>query len=69
MIQRSVQDPLAELILGGQVRDGDTVKIAAGKKGLTFNGKALEGFDDGAFEARSSTAKSVRHDDGSHTTH
>lgn len=69
VIQRSVQDPLAELILGGQVRDGDTVKIAAGKKGLTFNGKAVDGFDDDAFEARSSTGKSVRREDGPHTTH
>jgi ATP-dependent Clp protease ATP-binding subunit ClpB len=39
VIQRSVQDPLAEMILGGEVRDGDHVKIAAAKSGLTFNGK------------------------------
>ncbi|MBN8959998.1 MAG: ATP-dependent chaperone ClpB [Rhizobiales bacterium] len=39
VIQRSVQDPLAEMILAGNVRDGDHVKIAAGKGGLTFNGK------------------------------
>ena len=40
VIQRSVQDPLAEMILAGDVRDGSEVKISAGKNGLTFNGKA-----------------------------
>src|SRR6266540_250889 len=39
VIQKSVQDPLAEMILAGEVRDGDRVKISAGKQGLTFNGK------------------------------
>ena len=35
----SLQDPLAELILSGRVKDGETVKISATKFGLTFNGK------------------------------
>ena len=39
VIQRYVQDPLAEMILSGEVRDGTAVKISAGKDGLTFNGK------------------------------
>jgi ATP-dependent Clp protease ATP-binding subunit ClpB len=39
VIQRYVQDPLAEMVLAGEVRDGSTVKIATGKDGLTFNGK------------------------------
>ncbi|NTG03161.1 ATP-dependent chaperone ClpB [Agrobacterium rhizogenes] len=39
VIQRYVQDPLAEMILAGDVRDGSTVKLSAGKDGLTFNGK------------------------------
>jgi ATP-dependent Clp protease ATP-binding subunit ClpB len=39
VIQRSVQDPLAEMILAGDVRDGSQVKISATKGGLTFNGK------------------------------
>jgi len=39
VIQRSVQDPLAEMILAGDVRDGSQVKISATKAGLTFNGK------------------------------
>ncbi len=39
VIQRNVQDPLAEMILSGRVKDGETVKISATKFGLTFNGK------------------------------
>jgi ATP-dependent Clp protease ATP-binding subunit ClpB len=39
VIQKSVQDPLAELILSGDVKDGDRVVISAGKQGLSFNGK------------------------------
>ena len=39
VIQKSVQDPLAELILSGHVKDGDKVVISAGKQGLSFNGK------------------------------
>ncbi len=39
VIQKSVQDPLAELILSGSVKDGEKVVISAGKQGLTFNGK------------------------------
>jgi ATP-dependent Clp protease ATP-binding subunit ClpB len=42
VIQRYVQDPLAEMILAGDVHDGSTVKISAGKSGLAFNGKTLE---------------------------
>ncbi len=42
VIQKSVQDPLAELILSGRVKDGDTVVIGAGKDGLVFNGEAVK---------------------------
>jgi len=38
VIQKSVQDPLAELILSGRIKDGEKVKIAAGRDGLVFNG-------------------------------
>ncbi len=41
VIQKSVQDPLSELILSGRVKDGDTVSISAGRAGLTFNGTAI----------------------------
>jgi ATP-dependent Clp protease ATP-binding subunit ClpB len=39
VIQKMVQDPLAEAILEGTIQDGETVKVDAGKTGLTFNGK------------------------------
>jgi ATP-dependent Clp protease ATP-binding subunit ClpB len=45
VIQRSVQDPLAEMVLAGEVRDGSRVKISAGKGGLTFNGKTPQASD------------------------
>ena len=34
VIQRALQDPLAEMILAGDVKDGDTVKVTAGADGL-----------------------------------
>ncbi|KRQ09669.1 Clp protease ClpB [Bradyrhizobium pachyrhizi] len=42
VIQRYVQDPLAEMLLAGDVRDGSTVQISSGKDGLTFNGKTVK---------------------------
>ncbi|MBV8449002.1 MAG: ATP-dependent chaperone ClpB [Hyphomicrobiales bacterium] len=39
VIQKSVQDPLAELILSGRIKDGEKVKISAGRDGLSFNGE------------------------------
>jgi ATP-dependent Clp protease ATP-binding subunit ClpB len=41
VIQKSVQDPLAELILSGKIKDGEKVKISAGRDGLVFNGAAV----------------------------
>jgi ATP-dependent Clp protease ATP-binding subunit ClpB len=40
-IQKSVQDPLAELLLSGKIKDGEKVAISAGKAGLSFNGAAV----------------------------
>jgi ATP-dependent Clp protease ATP-binding subunit ClpB len=42
VIQKSVQDPLAEMILAGSIKDGEKVTISAGKQGLTFNGKLAQ---------------------------
>jgi ATP-dependent Clp protease ATP-binding subunit ClpB len=42
VIQKSVQDPLAELILSGKIKDGEKVTVSAGKQGLTFNGQVAE---------------------------
>ena len=40
-IQKSVQDPLAEMI-AGSIKDGEKVTVSAGKQGLTFNGKLAQ---------------------------
>ena len=42
VIQKYVQDPLAEMLLEGKIHDGETVKITAGKDGLMFNGAAAK---------------------------
>jgi ATP-dependent Clp protease ATP-binding subunit ClpB len=42
VIQKYVQDPLAEMMLAGKIHDGETVKITAGKDGLMFNGAAAK---------------------------
>jgi ATP-dependent Clp protease ATP-binding subunit ClpB len=34
VIQRALQDPLAELLLSGDVKDGDTIAVSAGVEGL-----------------------------------
>jgi len=41
-IQKAVQDPLAELILSGKIKDGETVVISANKQGITFNGEVAQ---------------------------
>ena len=40
VIQKSVQDPLAELVLSGRIKDGERVVISAGAHALVFNGEA-----------------------------
>ena len=42
VIQKSVQDPLAEMILAGSIKDGEKVTISGDKLGLTFNGKLAQ---------------------------
>jgi ATP-dependent Clp protease ATP-binding subunit ClpB len=34
VIQRALQDPLAELLLSGDIKDGDTLSVSAGAEGL-----------------------------------
>ena len=41
-IQKHVQDPLAELILSGRIKEGERVTISAAKSGLTFNGEVAQ---------------------------
>ncbi|WP_371422007.1 ATP-dependent chaperone ClpB [Tardiphaga sp.] len=51
VIQRNVQDPLAEMILAGDVKDGDHVDISAAGNVLTFNGKPARTAEIAEFEA------------------
>ncbi|MCW0232956.1 MAG: ATP-dependent chaperone ClpB [Ferrovibrio sp.] len=42
VIQRSLQNPLASLILEGAIADGTTVTVSAGPQGLTILGRLVE---------------------------
>ncbi len=50
VIQRNLQDPLAEMILAGDIVDGDRVAISAEGNVLTFNGKAPQTAEIAQFE-------------------
>jgi ATP-dependent Clp protease ATP-binding subunit ClpB len=41
VIQKYVQDPLAERILAGIIKDGATIQVGSGEYGLTIDGEAL----------------------------
>ncbi len=51
VIQRNLQDPLAEMILAGDIVDGDHVAISTEGNVLTFNGKAPQTAEIAQFEA------------------
>jgi ATP-dependent Clp protease ATP-binding subunit ClpB len=53
VIQKWVQDPLAQMLLAGELPDGSTIKLGAAQGRLTINGKAV-----GEEAADSSPAKS-----------
>jgi len=42
VIQRGLQNPLAQMILEGSVKDGETVHVTAGAEGLRINGQLAE---------------------------
>ncbi|MBR0965301.1 ATP-dependent chaperone ClpB [Bradyrhizobium diazoefficiens] len=51
VVQRYVQDPLAEMILAGDIKDGDAVAISSEGNVLTFNGMAPQTAEIAQFEA------------------
>jgi ATP-dependent Clp protease ATP-binding subunit ClpB len=51
VIQRHVQDPLAEMILAGEIKDGDRIAVSSEGNVLTFNGKAPKTAEIAQFEA------------------
>ncbi len=42
VIQRNLQNPLAQLLLEGAVKEGETVHVSAGADGLTINGQLAQ---------------------------
>ncbi|MBT3917416.1 MAG: ATP-dependent chaperone ClpB, partial [Rhodospirillaceae bacterium] len=42
VIQRSLENSLASLILEGKINDGETVNVSAGDKGLVINGEIVQ---------------------------
>ena len=63
VIQKSVQDPLAERILAGRTHDGETVAISADDEGLSIDGEIVE--NTGAGQGRSLSGRSVNFPKGS----
>jgi ATP-dependent Clp protease ATP-binding subunit ClpB len=55
VIQKWVQDPLAQALLAGEIRDGATVEIGAAQGKLTIDGKPVEGQDSEPAPAKSNT--------------
>jgi ATP-dependent Clp protease ATP-binding subunit ClpB len=42
VIQRELQNPLAEMILAGRIADGEEIRVTAGEGGLVINGELVE---------------------------
>ena len=53
VIQKWVQDPLAQMLLAGELPDGSTVKLGASHGRLTINGKEVGGEADDSSKAKS----------------
>jgi ATP-dependent Clp protease ATP-binding subunit ClpB len=63
VIQKTVQDPLAERILAGRTHDGETVRISADREGLLIDGEIVE--NTGAGPGRSLSGRGVNLPKGS----
>jgi len=59
VIQRRLQDPLAQLLLEGKISDGVKIKVGAGKNGLTINGQEFASTDDVDIEQAAAVSKAV----------
>jgi ATP-dependent Clp protease ATP-binding subunit ClpB len=53
VIQKWVQDPLAQMLLAGEIRDGAQVKLSASRGRLTINGKEVGGESDETAQPKS----------------
>ena len=52
VIQKWVQDPLAQMLLAGELPDGSTVKLSVSHGRLTINGKEIGGESDESSQAK-----------------
>ena len=55
VIQKWVQDPLAQMLLAGEIGDGSTIKLSASQGRLTINGKEVGGEPDASSQPKSSS--------------
>jgi ATP-dependent Clp protease ATP-binding subunit ClpB len=55
VIQKWVQDPLAQMLLAGEIGDGSTIKLGATQGHLTINGKEVGGEADASSQPKSSS--------------
>jgi len=58
VIQRRLQDPLAQLLLEGKIADGQKVKVSANKHGLVIDGQSFDVSDD-SLEAASQSSHAI----------
>jgi ATP-dependent Clp protease ATP-binding subunit ClpB len=55
VIQKWVQDPLAQMLLAGEIGDGSTIKLSASQGRLTINGREIGGEGDGSSHPKASS--------------
>jgi ATP-dependent Clp protease ATP-binding subunit ClpB len=55
VIQKWVQDPLAQMLLAGELPDGSTIKLGASHGSLTINGKEVGGEGDASSQPKPSS--------------
>ena len=59
VIQKWVQDPLAQMLLAGELPDGSTIKLGASQGRLTINGKEVGGEADESSPAEIAVGRAV----------
>ena len=62
VIQKWVQDPLAQMLLAGEISDGSTIKLGASHGRLTINGKEVGGEVRQFFESQVAVGRAVSED-------
>jgi ATP-dependent Clp protease ATP-binding subunit ClpB len=55
VIQKWVQDPLAQMLLAGELADGSTIKLSVSQGHLTINGKEVGGEGGASSQSKASS--------------